>query len=36
MFHNLAPEGIDRLQAELPAAAAGVTFHLFLSRPGSV
>jgi len=36
VFHNLRSEGIDRLQAELPAAADGVTFHLFLSRPGSV
>ena len=36
MFQNLAPEGIDRLQSDLPAAANGVTFHLFLSRPGSV
>ncbi len=36
VFHNLGPEGIDRLQAELPATADGLTFHLFLSRPGSV
>jgi hypothetical protein len=36
IFQNLAPEGIDRLQSDLPAAANGVTFHLFLSRPGSV
>ena len=36
VFHNLGSEGIDRLQADLPAAAEGVTFHLFLSRPGSV
>src|SRR6188508_2595180 len=36
VFHNLGPEGIDRLQAELPATAEGLTFHLFLSRPGSV
>jgi Domain of unknown function (DUF4956) len=36
LFHNLAPEGIDRLHADLPRAADGVTFHLFLSRPGSV
>ena len=36
IFQNLAPEGIDRLQSDLPAAADGVSFHLFLSRPGSV
>lgn len=35
-FQDLRPEVIDRLQAELPASAAGVTFHLYLARPGAV
>jgi hypothetical protein len=36
VFQDLRPEVLDRLQAELPAAADGLTFHLFLSRPGAV
>jgi hypothetical protein len=36
VFHDLRSDVLDRLQADLSAAAEGLTFHLYLTRPGAV
>ncbi len=33
-FEHLSAEGLDRLQADLPAAAPALTYSLFFTRPG--
>ena len=33
-FRDMSPAAVDRLQADLPAVAPGLTFSLFLARPG--
>lgn len=34
VFHDMATASVDRLQTDLPVVAPGLTFSLFLSRPG--
>jgi hypothetical protein len=33
-FRDMAPSAVDHLQADLPGVAPGLTFSLFLARPG--